>query len=197
MGFITGIKVALGGRSAIRDPDEVDQEAARIRAAIERSDLSECVEHLRQQRGGAWEDRHYYCDVVARHADLAALERLCTADRRNPIAHLLRAARCITLAWEARSASDTLTSQSWADFREHMEHARGMLELSARLDPVDPTPHVYMMDISRGLQLPPEEAYEHFKRAVARDRLHFPAHASMLEALSACRHEFWQVPPDV
>jgi len=184
MGFITGIKVALGGRPTIRDPHEVDQEAARIKAAIERSDLSECVELLRQQRGGAWEDRHFYCEVVARNADVAALDTLCAADRRNAIAHLLRAAKGITMAWEARRSSDTLTSHSWADFREHIEHARGLLEVAARLDPVDPTPHVYMLEVARGLQLPAEEAYEHFKKAVARDRLHFPAHAAMVEVLS-------------
>lgn len=184
MGLVTGIKAALWGKPTYRDLLEADPEAARLKSAVERDDLGVVVETLRQLRGGSWEDRHFLCEVVAHHAPLEALERLCQGDPRGAIPLLLRAAKLIVLAWEARNASDTLTSRSWSAFEQHLATARACLRRAEILDPVDPTPHVYMVTIARGLHLSHEVAWEHFQKAVDRAPHHVPAHAAMLELLS-------------
>ena len=185
MGIVTGIRSALRGRPVYRDFHGADPDAALIKDALQRRDLAPIVELIRQQRGGAWGDRHFLCEVVARQAPADLLDALCRSDSRNAIAHLLRGAKGIFEAWEDRGPEDTLTSQKWTAFQRRLQASQKQLERAATLDPVDPTPHVYMLTIGRGLHQPAGGACEHFDRAVARDPLHFQAHAEMLSLLCA------------
>jgi hypothetical protein len=140
------------------------------------------------QTGGSWDDRDFFCELLAPKITRQALDAWCGGQGSQAdlgLAHLARGRALIERAWEARGrgTADSVTEEGWQKMHERLQRAEQDLLRAAELDPTDPTPWAYLLTVAKGLNHDRATAEGWFQEAVRRDPTHYGAHTRMLSFL--------------
>jgi hypothetical protein len=115
-----------------------------------------------------------------------ALEEWVQAEPGNPLAVLVRGGVEVLRAWQVRGvrlASHT-DRQRLIGFREILEQAELLCRIAVQLDPADPTPWVYLLQMARGQGVGIEETLARRDELIARSPHHFRGHYQAVSSLS-------------
>ena len=94
-----------------------------------------------------WQDRYFVLDVVAPCIQPGSLDAICAAEPHASDLALIRGAHIFDLVSKARGTktADRTTNQQMAQAEHYVKAAIAALGQTIRLDPADPTPHVFAM----------------------------------------------------
>ncbi|MBL7257996.1 hypothetical protein [Paractinoplanes lichenicola] len=134
-------------------------------------------------------DREEFSYYVRTAADVPGLEQwlpeVIRHDPGDPLPHLLRGARAVSWAWEARGTgrADTVARETWDVWFQRLALAEDCLDMALERDRGLAEPWYYKITLGRARQLPAEERRRRFHHLVALDPAHFNGHKSMFEGL--------------
>ncbi|MDY7089376.1 MAG: hypothetical protein SYR96_30250 [Actinomycetota bacterium] len=132
------------------------------------------------------EDFMYYVRVAA---DVPGVEQWITGPIReqpdDPLPHLIRGARAVHWAWEARGGgwSDTVARETWDVWFQRLALAEDCLDMALERDPRLAEAWNWKITLGRARQLPAEERWRRFHNLIALDPTHFSGHKNMFEGL--------------
>lgn len=161
------------------------REAKRVRNDLKQGDLSSLKALLAVAGPGSWDDRDFFCEVLAPKVGDHLLDSWCKSEPQSALAFLVQGRALLERAHDARGhgTADTVTDEMRQRFLSLLQLAEQSLQKAAELDPTDPTPWAFLVATSRGLGQGIEEAQQRFQEAVRRDPTHYSAHRQMLTSL--------------
>lgn len=161
-------------------------EAKQVLVDLKQGDLNSLKALLVGGGPGTWDDRDFFCNLLAPRVKDHLLDGWCKSEPGSALAFLVQGRALIERAWDARGhgTSDSVTEAMNQRFESLLEAAEQSLHRAAELDPQDPTPWAYLLTTARGLGHGLAEAQRLYQEAASRDPLHHSAHRQMLSIIS-------------
>lgn len=156
-------------------------EAAAVRADLKRGDTAS-LRGLLVQPGLTWDDRTFYVDLLAGDARPMDLDFWVQSGQEPDLALLARGRANMEMAWQARGRgqASSVTAEGQQRFEQYMAAAQQDLHQAAQLQPADPSPWAFLLEVVKVLDLGMETAQQYYQHAVSLDPQHYKAHALML-----------------
>lgn len=171
---------------AVVDPDPAfgDPDRAEIAAAVARRDWAAVTAIL--DKAADFNDLSALVDAAARVVGSETwLADLLTEEPNDARALLLRGARSVAWAWEARTRkrAHQVSQEQFALFFERLRIAEDCLQAVVRREAGNATAWHQMIITARGLQMSLADARSRFDQAVAHQPEHLRAHLQLLQNL--------------
>ncbi|GAA1604440.1 hypothetical protein [Actinoplanes couchii] len=132
------------------------------------------------------EEHSYYVTVAAGCASVEEwIDGPVRAEPGSTLPLLIRGARYVSWAWEARGSggSDTVSEDAWSVWFNRLRKAEDCLDEVVERDPGSAEAWRYLITLGRARQLPKEELRRRFDGLIAADPTHYSGHRQMLEGL--------------
>ncbi|MGC4809784.1 DUF4034 domain-containing protein [Micromonospora sp. DT228] len=164
------------------DPTERDPTARALREAAERRDWAAIRDLLTPVIDP--DDHAFYVTAVA-HSDGVQdwIGEWIEAEPRSTLPVLVRGARAIYWAWEARTSgrASQVSQDQFKEFWRRLRLAENCLDEVVDRDPDDTTARTFLVMSARGRQVDTDEANRRFGEVVTRHPWHRIAHEQMLQ----------------
>ncbi|MEU7904980.1 hypothetical protein [Actinoplanes sp. NPDC049118] len=160
-----------------------DEGAENLHAALEKRDWETAREILSAA------DREHFMYYVEVASDVKGLEEWITepirAEPGSTLPLLLRGARAVSWAWEARGSgtADTVGQDAWKVWFQRLKLAENCLDEVVDRDPGNAEAWHYLITLARARQLPIDEHWRRFNKLIEIDPSHLFGHEQMLNNL--------------
>jgi tetratricopeptide (TPR) repeat protein len=187
--IVVGLAVALSVmKKQVRDDktSKLDPiggaEGKEIEVALEFGELNA----FKNMLYNSWDNRDFYVSLFAAKIPLELIDTWIQSGEELALAHLVKGKHLIDKAFnDNRLTMVTNVSENvLLVFNELLENAREELYHSIELDPGDPTPWAFLIEIAHGLMEDKAIAQERFDWAISLDPENFSAHFNMFTYLT-------------